>query len=287
MASNAALPERGASLHLQPSDSEKMDSPDKSSSIPQDPPVSTTSTTTASAPAPESTATASAVDPSHPPATAKSTEHSDPPGTSTTVGENTLASGMPASQPPPAVTTTANGPPQQQTQSTALSPSETRESKPSDPAIGPSSDLPSPASKEAEDSGMVLVINLLLITGARHPFKIDGKYLRKRQVNVPDYNPYAMSVYTLKELIWKEWRSEWEPRPSSPSSIRLISFGKLLDDKAPLSDMKFSHTSPNVLHMTLKPQEVVDEEDAKAARSSSGRERDGGDPSPRCRCVIL
>jgi hypothetical protein len=27
---------------------------------------------------------------------------------------------------------------------------------------------------------------------------------------------------------------EWEQKPSSPSSIRLISFGKLLDDKAPL-----------------------------------------------------
>ena len=27
---------------------------------------------------------------------------------------------------------------------------------------------------------------------------------------------------------------EWEPRPASPSSIRLIHFGKLLDDKAHL-----------------------------------------------------
>lgn len=33
--------------------------------------------------------------------------------------------------------------------------------------------------------------------------------------------------------------TEWEPRPSSPSSIRLISFGKMLDDKAPLSGMPF------------------------------------------------
>lgn len=35
----------------------------------------------------------------------------------------------------------------------------------------------------------------------------------------------------LTFLFWVEW----EPRPSSPSLIRLISFGKLLDDKAPLS----------------------------------------------------
>lgn len=61
--------------------------------------------------------------------------------------------------------------------------------------------------KEVEDVGPSLAITLLLITGARHPFTIDGKYLRKRSVNVENYDPYAMSVYTLKELIWREWRS--------------------------------------------------------------------------------
>jgi hypothetical protein len=62
------------------------------------------------------------------------------------------------------------------------------------------------AAKEEEDTGPSLVITLLLITGSRHPFKIDGKYLRKRSVNVENYDPFAMSVYTLKELIWREWR---------------------------------------------------------------------------------
>lgn len=61
--------------------------------------------------------------------------------------------------------------------------------------------------KEMEDSGPSLVITLLLITGARHPFKIDGKYLKKRGVNVENHDPFSMSVYTLKELIWREWRA--------------------------------------------------------------------------------
>lgn len=61
--------------------------------------------------------------------------------------------------------------------------------------------------KEVEDAGPSLAITLLLTTGARHPFTIDGKYLRKRSVNVENYDPFAMSVYTLKELIWREWRS--------------------------------------------------------------------------------
>ncbi|KAL2006303.1 hypothetical protein VTN00DRAFT_9957 [Thermoascus crustaceus] len=155
------------------------------------------------------------------------------------------------------------------------------------PAIGPSSPQPTAPAEEPEDSGPSLVITLLLTTGARHPFKIDGKYLRKRAVNVENYDPFVMSVYTLKELIWREWRSEWEPRPSSPSLIRLISFGKLLDDKAPLSDSKFSRDAPNVVHMTVKPQEIVDEEDAKGAKANYTRERDGDERSPRCRCIIL
>lgn len=63
------------------------------------------------------------------------------------------------------------------------------------------------AGKETEDAGPSLHITLLLTTGSRHPFTIDGKYLRKRSVNVENYDPFAMSVYTLKELIWREWRS--------------------------------------------------------------------------------
>ncbi|KAL1962886.1 hypothetical protein VTN77DRAFT_9064 [Rasamsonia byssochlamydoides] len=154
-------------------------------------------------------------------------------------------------------------------------------------ATGESSDQFKAAVKEAEDSGPSLVITLLLTTGARYPFKIDGKYLRKRGVNVENYDPFAMSVYTLKELIWREWRSEWEPRPSSPSLIRLISFGKLLDDKSPLSESKFNHDAPNVIHMTVKPQEVVDEEDAKGGKAYQGRDRDTTERSPHCRCIIL
>lgn len=155
---------------------------------------------------------------------------------------------------------------------------------------------------------------LLPSTGARHPYKIDEKYLKKRNVVVDDMDPYKISVSTLKDLIWKDWRegtfgtfvllhivdenwslqhyfnmyllaalapatahpwfvvnaighsslpfllsaryfhctatmrashgqsltslgAEWEPRPTSPSSIRLIHFGRMLDDKSPLKGM--------------------------------------------------
>ncbi|EFR00177.1 hypothetical protein MGYG_03182 [Nannizzia gypsea CBS 118893] len=142
-------------------------------------------------------------------------------------------------------------------------------------------------STPSSNDGPTLLLNILLTSGGKHPFKLDSKYLRKREVNVADNDPFAMSVYTLKELIWREWRSDWESRPSSPAAIRLISFGKLLDDKSPLSECRFNREGPNVVHMTIKPQEIVDEEDAKAAKSTQSRDHEEGERSPGCRCVIL
>jgi hypothetical protein len=106
-------------------------------------------------------------------------------------------------------------------------------------SIGPS-DLPPPAITASNTDAPVCAITLLLPTGARHPYRLDEKYLAKRNVEVPDVtesgvrDPFSISVYKLKELILREWRDEWEGKPASPSSIRLIHFGKLLDDKEQL-----------------------------------------------------
>lgn len=172
-------------------------------------------------------------------------------------------------------------------------------------AIGPSSDSPVVPAKDSETNGPVLQVTLLLTSGARHPFKLDNKYLTKRNVDVPGGDPFNLSVYKLKELILREWRDEWEAKPSSPNYIRLISFGKLLDDKAPLkgidgilvadwssklthvTDYKFSAEAPNVLHMTIKPQDFVEDDDAKGGKSSLSNNREAENRSPGCRCVIM
>lgn len=117
-------------------------------------------------------------------------------------------------------------------------------------AIGPSSDSPVVPAKDTEVSGPVLLITLLLTSGARHPFKLDSKYLAKRNVEIPEGDPFNLSVYKLKELILREWRDEWEAKPTSPNYIRLISFGKLLDDKAALKGMH-TLTSSVSTHLTL------------------------------------
>lgn len=75
------------------------------------------------------------------------------------------------------------------------------------PAIGPATDKPTPIAKETTSEGPVLYITLLLAsTGARHPYKLDGKYMQKRNVEVDGNNPIHMSLYKLKELILRDWR---------------------------------------------------------------------------------
>lgn len=75
------------------------------------------------------------------------------------------------------------------------------------PAIGPATDKPSPVPKESDTEGPALYITLLLSsTGARHPYKLDEKYLRKRNVTVDGNNPINISLYKLKELILRDWR---------------------------------------------------------------------------------
>jgi hypothetical protein len=66
--------------------------------------------------------------------------------------------------------------------------------------------LDQPPTKEQKPTSPAIQITLLLITGARHPYRVDEKYLRKRNVNFMDNDPFTISIYTLKELIWKDWR---------------------------------------------------------------------------------
>ncbi|TFB03511.1 hypothetical protein CCMA1212_004550 [Trichoderma ghanense] len=190
-------------------------------------------------------------------------------------------------------------------------------------AIGPADEEIKPAGSGA-DSGPVCNITLLLASGSRHPYKIDAKYLSKRHVAMPDEDengkpdPFSISIYTLKELILREWRSDWEAKPASPTSIRLIHFGKLLDDKEQLKSMyhlilsvppapvylgrwlsyfpshlltmateyQFSHDSPNVVHMSIRPQDL-DEEEPKTGSKSLPAGAADGDRVREGRCCII
>ncbi|KAL7796638.1 ubiquitin-related domain-containing protein [Trichoderma ceciliae] len=160
-------------------------------------------------------------------------------------------------------------------------------------AIGPAQEEIKPTGPGGADGGSVCNITLLLASGGRHPYKIDAKYLSRRHVAMPDEDdsgkpdPFSISIYTLKELILREWRSDWEAKPASPSSIRLIHFGKLLDDKEQLKKYQFSPDSPNVVHMSIRPQDLDEEEPKSGSKSLPAGATDGdGAREGRC-CVIL
>jgi hypothetical protein len=125
---------------------------------------------------------------------------------SVTAPQDTPATDLPDTRTTDQADSTAPAPPQSTTTEAApatILPSERDEQK---VAATAAPDLSSEASKEPEESGPSLTIVLLLITGTRHPFKIDANYLRKREVSVENNDPFSMSVYTLKELIWRAWQ---------------------------------------------------------------------------------
>lgn len=51
-------------------------------------------------------------------------------------------------------------------------------------------------------------------------------------------------------------------------------------------ECKFNKSAKNVVHMTVRPQDIVDEEEEERKRAE-GRQREEQEPTARCGCVIL
>ncbi|KAF4126695.1 Ubiquitin family [Geosmithia morbida] len=160
-------------------------------------------------------------------------------------------------------------------------------------AIGPDQVGDGGDDDHKDNAGPICNITLLLTSGSRHPYKISARYLSRRNVPIPEVtdaglpDPFSISVYTLKELILREWRSDWEAKPASPSSIRLIHFGKLLDDKEALKTYQFLPDSPNVVHMSIRPQDLDEEEPKSGGKATSHGGADGSRRRVGGCCVIL
>ncbi|KAK9446836.1 uncharacterized protein V1518DRAFT_422764 [Limtongia smithiae] len=101
-----------------------------------------------------------------------------------------------------------------------------------------------------------LTISLLFVSGARVALAIDARYMRTHAL-LPDsipLEPEALSVHALRECIYADWVSAWGDRPAAPEYIRLIHFGRLLDDAATLGASQLSRDNPyNVLHLSVRP----------------------------------
>ena len=89
---------------------------------------------------------------------------------------------------------------------TQLNPAVAASNSQPDSAIGPATDGPARIRSTSASGPQLMIVLLLHSTQTRHPYIINEKYLRKRNISVADNDPVNMSVYTLKELIWRDWR---------------------------------------------------------------------------------
>jgi hypothetical protein len=108
-------------------------------------------------------------------------------------------------------------------------------------AIGPSIPVDEPvaslATSPSANPGLQVTL-LLSQQGTKFTYKIDSRYLERRGVVLEGTDeegrkdPLSVSIYTVKELLLREWREEeWGAKPQSPTSIRMIYFGRMLGDK--------------------------------------------------------
>ncbi|SPJ92829.1 uncharacterized protein FTOL_13794 [Fusarium torulosum] len=83
-------------------------------------------------------------------------------------------------------------------------------------------------------------ITVISVFGSPHSFRIDAGYLIQMKIPMPEVtqngqpDPLSMSISSLKGLLFRQWRNTWGLKPVNPSFIRLIFFGKLLDDQMSL-----------------------------------------------------
>lgn len=255
--------------------------------------------TTTKATAPESQ---QALQPSHAPTETTAVEErpvttaeGDATVTSATEALSVTANPAVAPTQPPPPPSVASNPPSATPAATTAAPTDTTalpEATVAAVVYSPLKDMRT-ASSPIEPTAASLSITLLLTSGVRHQFVMDEAYLTNHSVKTGKEtlkDPFEMSVWQLKECIWKDWKEEWDQRPASAMFIRLIHFGRMLEDRHPLKDCRLNQDSPNVVHMTVRPPEVGDDDmTQRSAKGGFGNNRENGNSggSPSCRCVIL
>ncbi|TID21343.1 ubiquitin-related domain-containing protein [Venturia nashicola] len=146
------------------------------------------------------------------------------------------------------------------------------------PTLSESLEAPTAAdSSTAATAEPAITITLLLPSGKRYPYTLNTKYLRKRKevVTVQDDDPSKITVYFMKLLLMHDWKEDWADKPQTADKIRLIYFGRMLEDSSTLKDCKLDGTAgPNVVHMSIRPPDTI-EEDADPKHASRAAEEEG------------
>ncbi|BFZ60145.1 hypothetical protein YB2330_001167 [Saitoella coloradoensis] len=74
-----------------------------------------------------------------------------------------------------------------------------------------------------------------------------------------------VTVGSVKQRLMEDWPPEWDDqKPVGVGNIRLLHLGKLLADNLTLKDCRIQQGNPNVVHLTVRPADLVPEEDVDA-----------------------
>lgn len=144
-----------------------------------------------------------------------------------------------------------------------------------------------PPASTSPDPGVTLT--LLLISGRRVTLRIDAAFLKNHDLLC---DPSDLLIDDLKACLVNDWDSkQWGvclgDRPSSPSSIRLIYFGKILESNQTLAQCNLLTSSlPPIIHLSVRPDTLCDCVDSRTSgdklkgvhSSNSHRRRSRGRP---------
>lgn len=71
-------------------------------------------------------------------------------------------------------------------------------------------------------------ITLLLVSGLRVPVIVDSDFISSHELQSDA--PHSLLIGSVKSALFSDWKEEWGIAPVSPANIRLIHYGKVLDD---------------------------------------------------------
>ncbi|WRT64608.1 uncharacterized protein IL334_001541 [Kwoniella shivajii] len=118
------------------------------------------------------------------------------------------------------------------------------------------------------------------------------------QSKVLSFEP-ELTIGRTKELIWSSWPSEWtDPaQPPSPSYLRILHAGRILQDDSTLSSNNLPatespSTTPTVVHISVRSFSIRAEDDPKkpgglGRTTSASRSHRNDDDVGGCKCTIM
>jgi hypothetical protein len=109
------------------------------------------------------------------------------------------------------------------------------------------------------------------------------------------YEP-ATTIRRVQEMLWNTWPTDWtDERPPTPSYLRILYLGKVLQDEETLISLKLPLTpaGPTIVHLSIRQQPLSTEDDLnkkKKRRRDNVSNNATSDPSQSsagcCGCII-